>query len=280
MSESAQDRRPETCPFCGEKMVRQWGASYCPTCTPRTPEAAVPTQCRPQKESEERTTRDGMLYAMTGSGGEQAIYDSEARGQAEMVKSESLPVRTNFCSDADLEAMGIELGKPFEEDDIFRPAVLPDGWVRKGTEHSMWSEIVDGRGRKRLSIFYKAAFYDRSAHVSAEKRFNVLNGGSFRCRLPDYDRDNDPHSYGEAPGDRDYVVCDFGQGDAPIELHRVEVPDAPDTPLARDDTPEREAEWNVFWEADRDASKAATAWLAERYPDHEQPAAYWDEVPT
>jgi len=276
MSENT-DTRPETCPFCGTKMVRDWGASYCPTCTPRTKEATVPTQCRPQKEDQERCAVESLMYALAGEHPSQAIYDAEARGQAEMVKSESLPVQTNFCTDADLEAMGIELGQPFEEDPIFRPAVLPDGWVRKATDHSMWSEVLDARGRKRLSIFYKAAFYDRSAHIGAEKRFNVLNGGSFRSRQPDYDRDNDAR-YGDEPGDRDYVVTDFGHGDVPVELFRVKVPDAPDTPLSRDDSPEREAEWRDFWKAEGDAGKAAEAWLDERYPDWRQPAAYWDDV--
>jgi len=257
-------------------MVRGWGASYCPTCTPKASEAAVPTQCKPRKESVHEAMLSAIAYDMMGVPSDQAIYDAEARGQAEMVKSESLPVATNFCTDADLEAMGIQLGKPFEEDPIFRPAVLPDGWVRRPTDHSMWSEVVDSRGRVRLNIFYKAAFYDRSAHVGAEKRFNVLNGGSFRSRQPGYDRERDG-GFGNIPHDRDYVVCDFGQGEVPIEVFRVEVPDAPDTPRTREDPPERQAEWDAFWVAESAAQKTAEAWLDEHYPDWRKPAAYWDE---
>jgi hypothetical protein len=49
---------------------------------------------------------------------------------------------------------------------MFRPATLPEGWRREGSDHAMWSHIVDDQGRKRASIFYKAAFYDRGAHMS------------------------------------------------------------------------------------------------------------------
>jgi hypothetical protein len=34
------------------------------------------------------------------------------------------------------------------------------------SDHAMWSYLVDELGRERVSIFYKAAFYDRSAHMS------------------------------------------------------------------------------------------------------------------
>jgi hypothetical protein len=35
----------------------------------------------------------------------------------------------------------------------------------------MWSHLLDEKGRKRASIFYKAAFYDRSARINPENRF-------------------------------------------------------------------------------------------------------------
>jgi hypothetical protein len=47
--------------------------------------------------------------------------------------------------------------------DLFYDAKLPEGWKLEPTDHSMWSRIVDNQGQERVKIFYKAAFYDRSA---------------------------------------------------------------------------------------------------------------------
>jgi hypothetical protein len=46
---------------------------------------------------------------------------------------------------------------------------LPPGWKVVPTDHSMWSDLVDAKGEKRASIFYKAAFYDRDAFIRIEK---------------------------------------------------------------------------------------------------------------
>jgi hypothetical protein len=94
------------------------------------------------------------------------IEAQEAAGQRELVHSDRLPTDTGYsCTDADFEALGFTFGPPDPDDPMFRPATLPAGWSRKGSGHSMWSHIVDERGLDRVSIFYKAAFYDRSAHM-------------------------------------------------------------------------------------------------------------------
>lgn len=70
-----------------------------------------------------------------------------------------------------------ELGIIFVEkiDDLFVKAELPEGWTKEPLDHSMWSDILDGDGSKRGSIFYKGAFYDRQAHFSLNSRFGVRN---------------------------------------------------------------------------------------------------------
>lgn len=67
------------------------------------------------------------------------------------------------------ERMGIEIVE--EYDDLFLNIVLPDGWKINPTNHSMWNEVIDKKGRKRISFFYKGAFYDRDAFSNFEKRF-------------------------------------------------------------------------------------------------------------
>ena len=95
------------------------------------------------------------------------IEASEAHGQAELVNSQQLPVENR---DRELmESWGIVFGDPCEGDPIFCQATLPAGWKKRPTDHSMWSELVDDTGTVRATIFYKAAFYDRSAFMSAKK---------------------------------------------------------------------------------------------------------------
>ncbi|MER7361851.1 hypothetical protein [Nonomuraea wenchangensis] len=107
-----------------------------------------------------------LLADMMGPGGTSgAIERMEAQGQRQIVNSDVIPVRINSGSEEDLTALGFKLGGKVEGDPLFRYAVLPDGWKRQGSEHAMWSHIVDELGRKRISIFYKAAFYDRDAFL-------------------------------------------------------------------------------------------------------------------
>lgn len=111
---------------------------------------------------------DLLLANLTGrSAGDpmsQLITGQEAQGQREFVHSTQLPSQAHN-SDAEFEALGIVLGEPDPRDPLFRPATLPPGWERQGTDHNMWSDVVDPFGRPRIKVFYKAAFYDRRADM-------------------------------------------------------------------------------------------------------------------
>jgi hypothetical protein len=92
-----------------------------------------------------------------------AIEQQERAGQRELVNSDRLPAD---CGDhAPWLALGFTFGDPDPSDPLFMPAALPPGWQRKTTDHAMGSVIIDTLGRQRVSIFYKAAFYDRHAHM-------------------------------------------------------------------------------------------------------------------
>jgi hypothetical protein len=112
--------------------------------------------------------RDDMLHLLgaMSDGASGYITGMEADGQRQLVNSDRLPTQVSFGSDADFEALGFVFGEPDRNDPLFRSATLPDGWKREGSDHSMWSYIVDEQGRRRVSIFYKAAFYDRDAFMS------------------------------------------------------------------------------------------------------------------
>jgi hypothetical protein len=106
-----------------------------------------------------------LLAESMGAGGfTGAIERMEADGQRQLVTSDRLPIQTRGA-DAAFRALGFTFGDPDPNDQLFRPATLPAGWKREGSDHSMWSYIVDETGTQRVAIFYKAAFYDRNAFM-------------------------------------------------------------------------------------------------------------------
>jgi hypothetical protein len=106
-----------------------------------------------------------LAEAMDTGSPETFIAGQERAGQHQLVNSDRLP--SEFMGDrAEWEALGFTFGEPDPGDPLFMPATLPPGWGRKAGEHSMGSSIVDTLGRERVSVFYKAAFYDRKAHMN------------------------------------------------------------------------------------------------------------------
>lgn len=169
----------------------------------------------------------------------------EARGQRDFVASETLPIKCNGCKPAALEAMGIVFGDLV--DDLFIQVQLPEGWKKVLTDHSMWSKLVDEKGRKRASIFYKAAFYDRGAFIRISRRFG--------CQVQpekgwgsNYDQETSP---------RVCVVTDCDE-----IVWRSE-------PMS----PSKDVEW---FRLDEKLWPLGRAWLDEHYPAWENALAYWD----
>ncbi|MET9099992.1 hypothetical protein [Streptomyces antibioticus] len=108
------------------------------------------------------------------------IAEQEHRGQQQLVHSDRLPSRVHEFngSDAEFEALGFKFGEPDPKDSLFRPATLPDGWTKTGSDHDMWSYVIDHLGRRRVAVFYKAAFYDRRAFM----RLITLDGYVYDCQ--------------------------------------------------------------------------------------------------
>lgn len=95
-----------------------------------------------------------------------AIEEQEAEGAAAMQRGDCTVIPARGYRDEDLTALGFTLGDVTPGDDLFREAAMPTDWKRAGTGHSMHTDIVDELGRKRIGIFYKAAWYDRKADLS------------------------------------------------------------------------------------------------------------------
>ncbi len=106
------------------------------------------------------------------------IEAQEATGQKELVDSLQLPRTCNFPRDITNTAeqyhkMGIKVFTTSKDDALFLGVKLPKGWKKEETDHSMWSNLLDDKGRVRASFFYKAAFYDRDAFVNFEFRYII-----------------------------------------------------------------------------------------------------------
>lgn len=112
-----------------------------------------------------------FIAEATVDGTSAPIERMEADGQRQLVNSDRLPTKIQG-ERAEFEAFGFTFGDPDPNDPLFMPATLPAGWTRKATDHDMWSNILDELGRPRVSIGYKAAFYDRWALM----RLNTVIG--------------------------------------------------------------------------------------------------------
>jgi hypothetical protein len=167
------------------------------------------------------------------------IEKQEARGQQNLIRSEILPKKLMHSHDSKeliYKTLGIViLG---EADDLFDKVKLPDGWTKKPTDHNMWSELFDEKGRKRASIFYKAAYYDRSAHMGFNNRYT---------------------SYYERFGDHDIDSSEKKMFVATIKKDGVEI--------WRSEEPMGYSEVHEY------AKKV----LHEKYPKADSELAYWDE---
>jgi hypothetical protein len=168
------------------------------------------------------------------------IEASESRGQAELVTSTLLP--TDMRGDREkFEKMRFVFGEVVKDDPLFVNATLPAGWKKERTDHAMWSKIVDEKGNERASIFYKAVFYDRNAHMFLRGRYRVEG----------------PYS-DDSTGPRTAKIVDQKTGEV---IHT----------LTRDAGPK---EWDT---ANSNANDAAFEWLDANRPKHRDPLAWLED---
>lgn len=192
------------------------------------------------------TAEDKALQVFFGTlaGGSlgDSISSQESAGQSIFINSTTLPNDMYESDRTALEQAGIVFGEIVAGDDLFVNVTLPEGWRKAATDHSMWSDLVDKKGRKRASIFYKAAFYDRSARLHTVCRFDIRR---------DYGREDD-----------NVIVMYVTDGEEIVftsEEHS----------FSEKYSDEHEAKVKT-------ARSEAVAWLAENFPDYQNPAAYWD----
>lgn len=96
------------------------------------------------------------------------VKEQEAQGQQELVASAQLPIQGLLGKERPRwEALGLKiLDDQTSDDSLFCQVELPPGWRKVPTDHPLWTNLVDADGKVIADICYKAAFYDRHAHVS------------------------------------------------------------------------------------------------------------------
>jgi hypothetical protein len=187
----------------------------------------------------------GMFGAMQSNGN----LLSEREGAAEAKQMRELPVNGTKGREDEWKTLGFEFGEP-EDDELFRPVLKqPDGWHLKSEGHDPRHMILlDNKGRRRGTMFYKNAFYDRKADIRLEPRLSVEYH-------PDFDN-------------KTKLVVDAAH--SIFEDKRTVF-----TVLFSFDEPMKDGE-DQWAYADR-ARTACVKWLNERYPDWKSKVAYWDE---
>lgn len=218
------------------------------------------------------------MYAMAGEAPSKAIEDQEKRGQQSVVRNQRLPKKMNEHSvprdvfwnnikdfmtweeqakirtqniiehtKQQYEKMGIVIID--EYDDLFWNVKLPEGWKIKATEHSMWNNLFDNKGRKRANFFYKAAFYDRDAFINFDTRFQMSVG-----HIADSGEDYKIWSTSDYQGtikDGDVIICSTRC--------------VPVTGSYAEDDKVKESLW-----------KELEDFMNDHYPDYKNIHAYWD----
>lgn len=238
--------------------------------------------------------------ALTGRDPGAIIEEIEAEGQREVCavatssdgKMVVLKLAANIKGNGREVLEGLGFVFPTEERDILIEVQAPAGWQLVRTDHNMWNDLLDPDGNKRGAMFYKAAFYDRSAYLDLCCRFNIRSDyadhivreaieASETCD-PDlkpiaklfYANENfDPHR---------------NEDHAKLPYQRYQVVDADGHPIwtgpwvsraeqkARDNwaegvTEEQKAA-NDAWQDE----VTGRAWLNKYYPNWEDVTAYWD----
>jgi len=201
------------------------------------------------KMIENTSKRDPMmnLLGAMAEGTSNYITGMEAQGQRQLINSAQLPVKGS--TDPILAAMRITFGETVQGDPLFRSATLPEGWKKQGSDHAMWSYIVDDKGRRRAGIFYKAAFYDRDAHIGARRRFEINRG----------DYNDEANIY--------HVINDGGREVFRTGIKKIETYNE-----------NRENYYTTLGVVEKEQHAACLAWLDEHHPEHKDVDTGWSKI--
>lgn len=134
-----------------------------------------------------------------------------------------------------LTALGFRFGA--DVDGVFVACELPQGWSMRDTHNPLVVNLLDEQGRKRARVYHKFCHSHRGADMTMEPRYNVA-----------------PYSVsnGCSKTRRHFTAADCGR--TLKDFGGVECDD---------------------WEGMDLLENTAKAWLTARYPNWQNPLAYW-----
>jgi hypothetical protein len=138
-----------------------------------------------------------------------------------------------------------------EYDDLFWNVRLPDGREIKATSHSMWNDLLDDKGRKRASFFYKAAFYDRDAFINFETRYPTCIDHTANYEEAGYEKWHKSPTIGHIK-DCEEIIYSTATKDSFEDYHIQE-------------------------KIEKDIKEELETYMSEHYPDYKDVNAYWDK---
>lgn len=169
------------------------------------------------------------------------IVAQEARGQAEMELSDTLPTRGLRS----LIESGAQITTGAQPDRLLTLVRLPDGWSKRRTDHHLYTDLLDEKGRKRASIFFKASFHDRDAFVTPCRRLSTRR---------DWDLEKKSKRYAAEALDGETVI---------FRTEERTIPEG---------NTDRMAEFTIGREVEAEAAE----WLNRSYPGWEKASSYWE----
>jgi hypothetical protein len=215
-------------------------------------------------EIENTSERSPLAHLMgaTLNGSEKYITGMERAGTEQFAQSEQIPQRLmHGLTEEMLVSLRFELLPP-GDDKLFRPAKMPEGWTKRTSDHDMWAYIYDALGFRRLSVFYKAAFYDRSSHMSIENRFHIrqdFSDGHYEDGTIKYD------VLAQVPG---------GESEA---LFAVTSEQKFPRPADNVSSEEYRAHFDRKTEVEAELRDRCLGWLVGRFPDPLNPLKHWEK---
>lgn len=120
-------------------------------------------------------------------------------GQTAIIYNTLLPKKGDWEL---LSKIGVTKNPESEDNSLFVKASLPKGWkIIPEKSSSYYTYLVDDKGLRRASIFFKNAFYDRDAFFACFNRFSIStetsvwdddteNTRMVRCKIFDHGRNN------------------------------------------------------------------------------------------
>lgn len=220
---------------------------------------------------------EGMLYAIEGESPEKAIDNYIDKNMKTAVVNCMIPIRVNIVPKEYRPDPSKFMDTPFEEraklvkenkrkytmeqyakmgivvleeeDDYLCRVQLPDGWKIERID-SLWCNILDDKGRKRINFFYKAAFWGRDAFTNFLCRYgiSILPFDEYMSDATYEDRILKPWSV---------YLTDCGE--KVEKIHEI-------TPTTKKE----------FYDVEDKLRFIGLEYLNEHYPDHKDINAYWD----